>query len=139
MENIFFFFFFFFIIFLFYYVYIIYIKITEVFPELCVTQVVEPIEINNNEIDNVISLNLNPPSLCKKNSINNKNEKNFNTKDKNSNDEKKVILNNMNDTLTTFLKPIRDNKWKIIFGLLIIYLIVLKVLTRMEIKIVSSS
>ena len=45
----------------------------------------------------------------------------------------------MNDTLTTFLKPIRDNKWKIIFGLLIIYLIVLKVLTRMEIKIVSSS
>jgi len=111
----------------------------KVFPELCVTQVVEPIEINNNEIDNVISLNLNPPSLCKKNSINNKNEKNFNTKDKNSNDEKKVILNNMNDTLTTFLKPIRDNKWKIIFGLLIIYLIVLKVLTRMEIKIVSSS
>lgn len=87
-----------------------------------------------------MSINLNPQSLCKKNNTNIKVEKkNFNTKDTNINDEKKVILNNMNDTIASFIKPINDNKWKIIFGLLIFYLIVVKVLTRMEIKVVSSS
>jgi len=110
----------------------------KVFPELCVTNVVEPTENNSNDIDNVISLNLNPSSLCAKNN-NNKNEKNFNTKDTNMNDDKKVILNNMNDTIASFIKPINDNKWKIIFGLLIFYLIVVKVLTRMEIKVVSNT
>ena len=112
--------------------------ITEVFPELCVTNVVEPTENNTNDIDNVITLNLNPSSLCAKNN-NNKNEKNFNTKDTNMNNDKKVILNNMNDTIASFIKPINDNKWKIIFGLLIFYLIVVKVLTRMEIKVVSNT
>ncbi|KAG4096138.1 ubiquitin-conjugating enzyme/RWD-like protein [Neocallimastix lanati (nom. inval.)] len=105
----------------------------KVFPELCVTTVVE------NELNNVMSINLNPP-LCKKNGSNiNIEKKNFNTKDINTNDDKKVILNNMNDTITSFIKPINDNKWKIIFGLLIFYLIVVKVLTRMEIKVVSQS
>jgi len=86
-----------------------------------------------------MSINLNPP-LCKKNGSNiNIEKKNFNTKDINTNDDKKVILNNMNDTITSFIKPINDNKWKIIFGLLIFYLIVVKVLTRMEIKVVSQS
>jgi len=45
----------------------------------------------------------------------------------------------MNDTIASFIKPINNNKWKIIVGLLLFYLIVVKVLTRMEIKVVSST
>ncbi|ORY84025.1 hypothetical protein LY90DRAFT_240514 [Neocallimastix californiae] len=108
-------------------------KLIVVFPELCVTNVAE------NEINNVMSINLNPP-LCTKNNSTIKVEKqNINTKDINTNDDKQVILNNMNDTLASFIKPINDNKWKIILGLLLFYLIVVKVLTRMEIKVVSQS
>lgn len=105
----------------------------SVFPDLCI--------LPNKEI-NMVSLNcptLNPGTLCKRN-INSKNTNTNTIPTSNENinmklESKNKIIINMNNTAISFLKPIRNNIWKIIFGLLIVYLVLAKVLTRIEIKI----
>lgn len=111
----------------------------NVFPELCVVE-----KVNENQEINVPSLNLNPGTLCKKRNINNTTSVTTNTKtslNENINlpiNNQKLIINNMNDTMEALFKPIKENKWKIFFGLLLIYLILSKVLTRLEVIKISS-